>query len=305
MLSQLVTAYLDMRRALGFDLRKNERVLLQYAEFATSRGDTHVLVKTAIDFCAEAGTPGQRHDRFRKIVLFARYARAEDPAHEVPAGNPFPDIPRQYVPYIYTAEEARRIVAEAGRLGPKDSLRPHSAAALFSLLFATGLRISEAVALRLDDVTGEGLVIRKTKFRKTRLVPLHDTARVGLDRYIHLRRRRAGTPPPHVFINSRGDPLSDHTAHYAFAAIRLAAGLQKSEGQPPVRIHDIRHTFAVRALEACPDGRDRIAQHMLALSTYLGHTHVKDTFWYLQATPRLMHDIADACEAAFPHGGGR
>ncbi len=301
MLSQLVSAYLEVRRALGFDLRVPERLLRQYVKFATARGDTHVLAKTAIDWCAEAGTPGQRYYRLRRLVLFACYARAEEPRHEVPPGNLFSRIPRQRTPYVYTPEEASRLVAEAGQLGPAGTIRPHTTATLFALLFATGLRISEALALRFDDVTDDGLVIRKTKFRKTRFIPLHHTARTGLERYLDMRRR-VGTPPNHVFLNLRGQPLRYQTALAAFTKARRAAGLERPTGQSRPRIHDIRHTFAVRALEACPDGRDRIAQHMLALSTYLGHRKISDTYWYLQATPRLMRDIADACEAAVKGG---
>jgi integrase len=301
MLSQHVTAYLEVRRALGFDLHESEKLLRRYAEFATARGDGHVRAATALEWCAQAGTVGQRQRRLRRVVLFARYLRAEDPLHEVPPGNVYPRVPPQRMPYVFLPEEASRIVAEAGRLVPTCTLRPHSAAAFFSLLFATGMRVSEALALRLDDVTDDGLVIRRTKFRKMRFIPLHETARDGLARYIDLRRRRAGTPPQHVFLNFRGDPLTYRAALDAFSTVRRAAGL-KRRGQVRPRIHDIRHTFAVRAFEACPDGRDRIAQHTLALTTYLGHSNVADTYWYLQATPKLMRDIADACEAYFKKG---
>jgi integrase len=302
MLSQLVTAYLEVRRALGFDLHQTERLLRQYVEFATARGDTHVLAKTAIDWSAAAGTPGQRHCRLRRVVLFALYVRAEDSRHEVPPGDVFPRVPRQIMPYVYTPDEASRLIAEANRLGPAWSFRPRVYAALFGLLFATGLRISEALRLRLDDVTDDGLVIRKTKYRKTRLIPLHETARVGLDSYLEFRRR-LGTPPDSIFLNFRGGPLHYQGVNSTFRQLRRAAGLERPAGQPQPRIHDIRHTFAIRALESCPDGRDRIAQHMLALTTYLGHSHVSDTYWYLQATPKLMRDIADACEAYFEKGG--
>ncbi len=301
MLSQLVTAYLEVRRALGFDLRQTERLLRQYVEFATARGDTHVLAKTAIDWSAAAGTPGQRHCRLRRVVLFALYVRAEDSRHEVPPGDVFPRVPRQIMPYVYTPEEAARLVAAAEGLGPAGTLRPHTVAAVFGLLFATGLRISEALALHLDDFTDNGLLIRKAKSRKSRFIPLHDTARAGLQRYIDLRLR-AGTPPDHIFINYYGRPLGYRGMNRSFRQARCAAGLERPAGQPQPRAHDMRHTFAVRALEACPDGRDRIAQHMLALTTYLGHSNVADTYWYLQATPKLMRDIADACEAAFKKG---
>jgi integrase len=298
MLSQLVTDYLEVRRALGFDLHDTEQLLRQYVAFAAARGDRHVLAKTALDWCTEAGTAGQRYCRLRRIVLFARHVRAEDPLHEVPPGDFFPRVPPQRMPYIYTPGEAGRLMAAAEQLGPAGTLRPHTVAAVFGLLFSTGLRVSEALALCLDDVTDDGLMIRKTKFRKSRFIPLHDTARTGLRRYIDLRLR-VGTPPHHVFINYHGNPLGHRGLNASFREARCAAGLERPAGLPQPRVHDMRHTFAVRALEACPDGRDRIAQHMLALSTYLGHSNVADTYWYLQATPKLMRDIADACEAAF------
>ncbi len=304
MLMSLVNSYLEVRRAVGFDLHHREPLLRQYAEFAAARGETHVQARTAIEWSAAGSTAGMRHARLRSVVLLARYARAEDPRHEVPPGDVFPHPPCQILPIIFTPDEARRIVVAAGQLGTASMLRSHTYSALFALLFATGLRISEALSLRFDDVTSEGLVIRKTKFRKTRLVPLHETAEAGLRRYLALRRQ-AGTPPDHIFINVRGEPLGDKGARMAFKAAIRAAGLERPRGQQQPRIHDIRHTFAVRALEASPDGRDRIAQHMLALSTYLGHSSVVSTYWYLQAPPQLLRDIADACEGLLSKGGLR
>lgn len=304
MLMPLVNAYLEVRRAMGFDLHHRERLLRQYAEFATDHGETHVQARTAIEWSAAGSTAGVRHARLRSVVLFARYARAEDPRHEVPPGDVFPRVPRQILPIIFTPDESRRIIVAAGQLGTASRLRPHTYSALFALLFATGLRISEALALRFDDVTSAGLVIQKTKFRKTRLVPLHETAEAGLQRYLALRRQ-AGTPPDHIFINFRGEPLGHRGALQAFKEAIRAAGLERPSGQQQPRIHDIRHTFAVRALEASPDGRDRIAQHMLALSMYLGHSSVASTYWYLQTTPQLMRDISDACEGLLSKGGRR
>jgi site-specific recombinase XerD len=132
-------------------------------------------------------------------VLFARYVRAEDPRHEVPSSNVFPRVPRQLMPHIYSPDEARRLMDAASTLGPMALMRVLTAQTFFALLFATGIRISEAVALDLDDVRSEGLLLRKTKFQKTRLVPLHETARHGLDRYLE-RRRPIGTPPASLFI---------------------------------------------------------------------------------------------------------
>jgi integrase len=294
MLKQLVNDYLEVRRAMGYDMEGSERVLRTYPDFAAGRGETCIHAQTAIGWAAAAGTAGQRHFRLRRIVLLARYARAEDPRHEIPPGDVFPRVPRQLLPIIYTQEEARRLIASAGRLRPVGSLRPYTYSTLLALLFATGLRISEALALRFDDITADGLVIRKTKFKKTRLVPLHETAQAGLQRYLSVRRLAIDPPDP-IFINLRRGPLRERSAQETFRQIVCDAGLDRPGPHQP-RLHDARHTFAVRALETTPGGRDRIAEHMLALSTYLGHSHVKDTYWYLQATPRLMRDIADACE---------
>ena len=302
MLIQAIEAYLDVRRLSGCELREAERLLRRYADFATARGDTHVRVCTAVDWSLEAGTVGQRRIRMRQVVLFARYARAEDPRHQVPNLGLYARVRTNFQPYIYTPEEARRLVVAAGQLGPPGSLRPHTYRTLFALLFATGLRISEAMSLRFGDVRHDGLFIRQTKFRKSRLVPMHETARTGLEGYIALRHALGGATD-HIFISSTGGPLEHSFVHRTFRHVLKAADIGRPPGQPQPRIHDIRHSFAVRALESSPDGRDRIAQHMLALTTYLGHTSVVDTYWYLRATPPLMRDVADACERLLTEEG--
>jgi len=156
------------------------------------------------------------------------------------------------------------------------------------------MRVSEAIGLRLEDITPDGIVIRSTKFRKSRLIPLHETAQAGLERY--LERRRPYAPyDDHVFVSLWGTPLRyvDVQGTFKSAADRL--GLPTRHGRPT--LHSLRHTFAVRALEACPDDRGRIGHHMLALSTYLGHGNVAYTYWYLEATPELMEGIAERCES--------
>ena len=150
--------------------------------------------------------------------------------------------------------------------------------------------------LRFDDVTSDGLLIRGTKFRKSRLVPLHDSAVVGLERYLS-RRQRFATSDDHVFVSPWGRILKYRYVGKKFRQVVKQAGLEPSPGRPRPQIHSFRHTFAVRALQACPDGRDSVGQHMLALSTYLGHARVTDTYWYLQAIPELMTDIALASES--------
>jgi integrase len=206
------------------------------------------------------------------------------------------------VPFIFSQEEIRRLVEAASQSGYR-TLRRRTYSTLFALLACTGLRVSEAIELRYSDITPDGLLIRCSKFRKSRLVPLHETAQAGLDRY--LKERRPYAPfDDHVFVSLRRKPLLARDVDVAFRAAAEKIGLRRGPGLPRPTPHCLRHTFAVRALEACPDGRDRITKHMLALSTYLGHGRVCDTYWYLETTPQLLRDISERCERFF-RGGER
>jgi integrase len=147
------------------------------------------------------------------------------------------------------------------------------------------------------------LVIRRSKFRKSRLVPLHETAQAALERYLTVRRPYA-TLDDHVFVSLQKKPILINEVEVAFRKAVERIGLPRGPGLPKPTLRALRHTFAVRALETCPDGRDRITKHMLALSTYLGHSSVAFTYWYLEATPELMNNIAQTCER-YVSGGGK
>lgn len=298
MLSTHVDTWLTRRRAGGFALRGYERHLQRFVEFAAARGEDHIRAQTAIAWASQAGTPGERYRRLQIVVQFARYLHAEDPRHEIPPGRHFPGSRSRPLPYICMPQEVRRLVETAARLGPTGSIRPHTVSTVLALLFATGLRISEALALRTGDVTPDGLVIRGTKFGKTRLVPLHPSAVDGLSRYLDLRRAFAGSDD-HIFLSTRGRGLSGNGFRGAWYEVLRRSGIQPAPPARRPRIHDARHTFAVRALESAPHRRDCIARHMLAVSTYLGHSQIADTYWYFQATPGLMSQMADACQRWF------
>ena len=208
---------------------------------------------------------------------------------------------RDPFPTSFPQDEIQRILQAASELGKRNTFRGHTYNTFFALLACTGLRVSEAIHLCFQDITADGLVIRCSKFRKSRLVPLHETTQAGLEQYI--KRRRAYTPlDDHVFVSLRRRPLLLHDAETAFHDIVEKIRLPRGTDLPRPTIHSLRHTFAVRALETCPDGRDRITKHMLALSTYLGHSKVADTYWYLEATPDLMSNIADSCQSFFTGG---
>ena len=171
---------------------------------------------------------------------------------------------------------------------------------LLGLIAATGMRIAEALALCLDDVTADGLMIRETKFQKCRLLPLHATVQQVLDRYLIIRREARGGDA--LFVSAAGQSLPYSSVRYVFLTLLDHAGLRGTHAGRDPRIHDLRHTFAVRSLEQCCHDRSAVARHIVALSTYLGHAHVTDTYWYLQATPVLMGQIAEAGEALLVGG---
>jgi integrase len=201
-----VKAYLSLRRATGFKMANAECLLDSFAHFAAERKETHIRTQTAIDWAVQGPSVAQRDERLKTVCRFARHVRVEDHGHELPPPNYFGYRKRRRVPYIYSTSEINHLIEATDQLGPAGRLRSRTYAALLSLLAATGLRISEALALRFADITADGLLIRETKFRKTRLVPLHDTAVVGLERYV-VCRRRAGSDNDHVFIGSLGRPL--------------------------------------------------------------------------------------------------
>jgi integrase len=303
MLRSSIDAYLALRRAVGFRLKTEEQLLHDFARWASERGDTHVRTETATEWAATARSTWQRERRLRAVAGFARHARAEDPRHEVP---PLFVFGRRHVrprPHIYSPEELRRLLAAASQLPAIWPLRPQVFTTLFGLLASCGLRVSEALGLRCDDVTSDGLIIRKTKFNKSRLVPLHATAASALGCYLELRRR-ASTVSDYVFVSPTGGRLPLPTVSKTFLQLMRHAGLRSGPGTPGPRIHDMRHTFAVRALEACPQGGSPVGWRMRALSTYLGHCNLADTCWYLHATPQLMRGVADACER-FLEGGAQ
>jgi integrase len=295
-----VETYLAVRRAVGFTLSNTEYLLRSFANFAADRKEAHIRTATAIDWASQAKSVAQRHTRHRTICRFAQYLRIEDSRHELPPANHFGYRKTRRVPHIYSRDEIDALVLAATRIPSSDLLLPKRYAALISLLAATGLRISEALHLLVSDITSNGLLIRRAKFQKTRLVPLHATAVTGLARYLtHRQEARCGGD--HVFVSDEGQPLVYWKVHSVFRTLLKTAGIKPSGGRWP-RIHELRHTLAVRALESSPTGRQRIGQHMLALATYLGHVNINATYWYLETTPELLLDIAVVAEN-FVQGG--
>jgi len=302
MLRAHVERYILLRQTLGYKLRNKSGNLRTFARFAADKGDTHVCVSTAVDWAAEAPSPLARHIRLRDVAHVARFLHAEDPAHEIPSD--LLHMPkRRPLPYIYAPEEIEQLIGAAKRLRESYPLRRQVYATMLGLIAATGLRISEALDLRLHDVLPDGVLqICRAKFGKSRLLPLHPTVVTVLGSYLEERRRLAVTDD-HVFLSSGNQRIHPTLAEYTFRRICRLAGIAPTRTRPP-RIHDLRHTFATRVLEQCSTRREAVARHFVALSTYLGHTNIANTYWYLEATPQLMSDIAAAGEALIA-GEGR
>ena len=292
MLTQDLDRYLELRRALGHKLEAGEILLRSFVRHAQAEGESHICAASALAWAAQTRTGYQCSRRLTVLIGLARFLHAEDPRHEIPPRSLALPIPPRPLPYIFSAEQIRSLIQAASELRLGRSLRPLTFSTLFGLLAVTGLRISEALELRVGDFTRDGLVIRQTKFRKNRLVPLHESTAAALTRYLD-RRLGLVTATDHVFVSIRRTPICYMTAHRTFRLLCATIGLPSV---PQVRLHDLRHTVAVRALEACPKDRDQITPHVLALSTYLGHASLRGTYWYLQATPQLLRDVAGAAE---------
>lgn len=303
MLSVAVQDYIALRRATGFKRVDTQELLQSYTRFAAARGEEeHIRVATAVAWATLGPSPQRRYRRLRTVGLFAEHLRAEDLRHDPMPSDLFPFKLRRYPPRIFTPGEIESVLRLADLLKPIGSIRPLTYRTLLGLLFVTGMRISEALRLRYEDVSDGGLMIRQTKFCKSRWLPLHVSTLDALARYL-TERRKLASDHDHLFVSLRRRlPLARDTVLVTFQSLCAQAGITGSGGTRKPRLHDLRHSFAVHALARCGADRDHVDRHMLALSTYLGHSSVESTYWYLEQTPELLRDIATACETAYEGG---
>ncbi len=288
--------YLSIRRSLGYDLRTDERILRRFARFTDREGA--LRIDTALVLRWDAGLPdvgtSTRSARFGKVRLFVQWLSGIDPAHEVPPRGFLPDRYVRQRPYIYSDAEIASIIAAARALPSVYGLRALTCSTLFGLIAVTGLRISEALALDDDDLdTGDGVLrVRRGKLGRERLLPLDTSVVARLVAYAAERDRLLGTAAPALFVTEKGTRLTDCCARYNFAQSCQRIGLRSNQhygrhGRGP-RIHDLRHSFAVRTMISWyRTGKDP-AREMIRLTTYLGHTDPSHTFWYLEAVPELL-----------------
>lgn len=298
MLIDDVGRYIALRRSLGFKLKETAKNLDLFCRFAEGRGERYVRTVTAAAWAEEASTPDTRYRRITNVIRLAIFLHAEDVNHEIPPTGIFRSHRTKFVPYIFSADELVRFV-EAARLmqeGEDLPVRREIYAVLFGLIATTGIRISEALNLTVGDVLPDGVLhIRKTKFGKSRMVPLHPSMMHVLSRYLKLRQAVIAEDH-HLFLSEGKRRIYYSVAQRAFHEILTLADIAPGRQRRP-RIHDLRHTFATRILAQCGAGRDAIARHAVALMTYMGHSNLRYTYWYLHRTPELMADISAAAES--------
>jgi integrase len=292
--------FLAERRRLGFQARNPGYALISFARFVERRSHRGPLTVTLMAEWArrDKARRGSAQTWARRLKIlrpFARWMRQFEPRTAVPDELVFGPVPGRVAPHIYRDEEVVALLAAARALHPKGSLRPATFEALFGLLASTGLRVSEALALRDADVdlAAGTLTVRRTKFAKSRLVPLHWSTVEALTRY---RRRRCRSAPTSAqmpfFIGSRGrrlgQALSQRQVHRVFIELRDQLGWTNRGATDGPRLHQLRHSFAVRRLLLWHRQGIDLDQAMLSLSTYLGHTKISNTYWYMSAVPELM-----------------
>jgi len=286
--------YLEMRRKLGFAMRIEGAQLLRFARYAESVGhDGPLTVELALQWAqASCGSQLNQARRLDVVRRFARYLKFSDAEAEIPQEGLLGPSYRRISPYIYSEDEIAALIGACRRLTPVNGIRPHTYATLFGLLACTGMRISEALGLSINDFDpDQGIItIFEGKFHKSRILPLHPSCVKALLDYRDLRESRR--PPTRAFfVTEWGTSLKYLKVLMTFRM--LAENLNWSRD---TRIHGLRHTFAVRKLlHWHRDGED-VHRRIAALSTYLGHCKVQDTYWYFSAVPELMALAAERFE---------
>jgi integrase len=294
-LRSTVKRYLSMRQGLGYKYRNQARDLSDFVSFMEARKAMTITTKLALAW-ATLPPRSSVSSAMRLTVVrgFARHVASIDPKTEIPPTGLFPQWKRPK-PHIYSQEEIDALLSVALTLPPTGALRRWTYHHLFGLIAATGMRLSEATGLQRDHVDlGNGvLTVRKAKFGKSRLLPVHPTTWAALRRYAERRDRHLGSRcGPHFFVAEQGGRLRKEEVHRVFRRLSREIGLRRPGDGTGPRVHDLRHTFVMRTLLGWYREGANVEKGLPVLSTYLGHTCVRYTYWYLSACPDLMREAA-------------
>ena len=286
-----VEDYLTLRRSLGFKLRLHGDVLPQFADYLEVAGAATITTEHAVSFAQlpKGVQPIHWAQRLSMVRGFARYLSTIDPTTEVPPHDVFGARYQRPTPYLWEEVEVLSLMEAAGQLQP--ALRAITYQTLFGLLWTTGMRIGEAVALDRDDVDLDAgvVTVRKTKFGKSRQLPLHPSSTQALANYARVRDALCPTATGESFFLSCHRSRPDKsTIQEGFRELRAATQISTAPGVSAATLHDFRHTFAVNTLlDWHRDGSD-VQAKMLWLATYLGHAKPASSFWYMTGAPELL-----------------
>jgi integrase len=285
--------YLRLRRQLGFKLRVVGILLRNFVRFAEQEGAAFINTKLALRWATlPSGIKKvQRANRLGVVRRFSEYMSALESRTEVPAQKLIPYQFRRQDPYHYTEENILQLIGGARQIDPSNKIKGPTLGTLFGLLAVTGMRVGEALSLDREDVDfSQGLLtIRRAKGNKSRLVPLHSSAAQALQQYARLRDQIYPRPiSPSFFVWEGGVRLLHCTIHRWFLLVACEAGLRKPGGRRGPRLHDLRHYFAIRTLLNWYRSDADVEARLPELATYLGHVHVRDSYWYLSAVPELL-----------------
>jgi integrase len=299
-LQQALNDYLRIRRSLGYRLREPEGLLRNFVAFLQAERAPYISRQLALRWATQPAKaqPATWAGRLGIIRRFAIWHSASEPRTEIPPAGLLPHRYRRKPPHIYSDEEIENVLRGSQQLPSPNGLRARTYTTLFGLLVATGMRVNEALGLDRVDVNLERgiLHIRRTKFGKSRYVPVHASTVEALKKYAEVRDRVFPAPLiPAFFISEKGSRITEWIARYTFAKISQRIGLRasaKGHGRGP-RLQDMRHRFAVRTLIHWYRAGFDVERELPKLSTYLGHVHVNDTYWYLEAVPELLQLATD------------
>jgi integrase/recombinase XerD len=287
--------YLRVRRQLGFELKKDGRLLEDFVGFLEQAGAARISTELALAWAKlpEDAHPHRWRQRLGMVRRFARYLATIDPDSEVPPEDLLPARQPRVAPYIYTQAEIASLMDASRALSPP--LRAATYQTLIGLMASSGLRLGEALGLDRQDVDLERgtLHVRAAKQNKQREVPLHHSTSEALGRYSVLRDRHwPKTDRQAFFISRPGLPLTAKAVNGTFPRLIRRVGLEGRGARGRPRPHDLRHAFAVHTLLDWHREGVEVDRQMPLLSTYLGHSHPISTYWYLQAAPELLALVA-------------
>jgi len=299
-LEQALKDYLRIRRSLGFLLREPASCLRNFVAFLQAHRASYITTELALRWATQPtkDQPSTWAWRLGMVRRFALWLSAFEPRTEIPPVGLLPHHYRRKLPHIYSDEEIEKLLRRTQELPSPKGLRARTYTTLFGLLVATGMRVNEALGLDRPDVDLERgiLYIRRTKFGKSRYIPLHPSTVDALKKYAQARDRIFPAPvTPAFFVSERGRRITEWIARYTFAKLSQQLGLRapaKGHGRGP-RLHDMRHRFAARTLVHWYRAGLDVERELPKLATYLGHVHVNDTYWYLEAVPELLQLATD------------